>query len=293
MKQHTFLLCASSALCILNAGSASALSVDVSNDGAALAGSILGAGITLSNVSYTGAESSSGFFTGGLNSGIGIESGILLTTGDASLAASSNIAPDTGADNGLAGDSDLNSIISPQDTFDATILEFDFNSTGGDLFFNYVFASEEYNEFVGSVFNDVFGFFVDGVNIALVPGTSSPVSVNTVNNGSLTSGDGGSPVLATNPEFFNDNSAGLFDLEYDGFTTVFTASVLGLSEGDHTIKLAIADNSDGILDSAVFIQANSFSDTPTPTIPVPPAVWLFGSGLIGLLTFSRRKAAYK
>lgn len=76
------------------------------------------------------------------------------------------------------------------------MLEFDFTTTGGNLFFSFVFASEEYNEYVNSSFNDVFGFFVNGVNIALVPGTSTPVAINSVNCGY----SGGGALPGTNPE---------------------------------------------------------------------------------------------
>ncbi len=269
--------------------SASALVVNTTSDGGVLTSNILGNGITSSNINYTGNLVSAAEFTDGLASGIGIQSGIMLTTGDANIAVGPNNQGGAGVNNSLAGDSDLNSIITPQDTFDATVLEFDFVSDGGDLFFNYVFASEEYNEFVGSAFNDVFGFFVDGVNIAFVPGTTTPVSVNTVNNGFDGSAIGGPVVPATNPEFYNDNESGVYDLQYDGFTDVFTASVLGLSAGTHRIKLAIADNSDGILDSAVFIQANSFSDEPVATVPLPASIWLLGSGILGLVGVARRK----
>src|SRR5690606_24494876 len=124
---------------------------------------------------------------------------------------------------------------------------FDFETTTGDLFFSYVFASEEYNEYVNTSVNDVFAFFVDGVNIALIPGTSTPVSINTVNCGFST--DGALPGL--NPsncdQFVNNdlqNGGPFFNIEYDGFTKVLVASALGLSAGTHHIKLAIADADD-------------------------------------------------
>lgn len=170
-------------------------------------------------------------------------------------------------------------------------LEFDFASAGGDVFFNYVFASEEYNEFTNSQFNDVFGFFLDGSNITLIPGTGTPVAINNVN--------GGNPfgVGATNPGLFNNNDlqdgGPFFDIEYDGFTDVFTAQALGLTPGTHHIKLAIADTSDFVLDSAVFIQASSFSDAPTETrtdpIPEPSTYMLMGMGLLGMLGWKRRQ----
>lgn len=260
--------------------SASAISVSPSGDAGALTGTILGPGITLVGApTYTGAASASGTFTGGLASGIGIDSGIILTTGDASLAEGPNSADDTGVNNFLAGSSDLDPLAS-FDTFDASILEFEFTTAGGDLFFNYVFASEEYNEFSNTAFNDVFAFFLDGANIALVPGTTDPVAIDTVNGGNPLGTD------AKNPALFNNNDledgGPFFDIEYDGFTDVFTAMALGLSPGTHTISLQIADSSDEILDSAVFIQAGSFSDIPSDPLPdaspwIPAAMALLGA----------------
>lgn len=274
------------------AGAASAISVTASDGtGTDLAGTLLGSGVTITpgTVTYQGPGSASGSFTGGIGSGIGIEEGIILTTGTATDAVGPNVLDDTTTINGSGGNALLDGLIGGT-VEDATVLEFDFTTDTGDLFFNFVFASEEYNEFVNTTFNDVFGFFVDGVNIALIPGTSDPVSINNVNGGNPIGTD------ASNPHLFNNNDLDdggpFFDIEYDGFTDVFTASATGLGAGAHTMTIAIADVGDSILDSAVFIQAGTFSSTPTPTDPVPePAtVTLLGLGLAGLVAKSRRKA---
>ncbi|NWF61631.1 MAG: PEP-CTERM sorting domain-containing protein [Fischerella sp.] len=249
---------------------AHAINITTTGNGNDLVNSILGSGITVSNVTYNGYPTASGLFTDGLSSGIGIDKGIILTTGNANLAVGPNNQDGATGSNSFPGDADLNSLIPGFNTYDAAVLEFDFESTTGDLFFNYVFASEEYNEYANSSFNDVFGFFLDGVNIALIPGTTTPVSINNVN--------GGNPLGTNpkNPQYYinNDLSDGgpFFNIQYDGFTKVFTAQVKGLSAGKHNIKLAIADAGDSILDSAVFIQAGTFSSEPPKDVPEPASL---------------------
>ncbi|NEP80331.1 MAG: DUF4573 domain-containing protein [Okeania sp. SIO3B3] len=239
---------------------AQAISITPTNNGNDLVNEILGSGITIApdSIKYTGTAGASGIFTNGFSSGIGIDSGIILTTGTATDAEGPNNSHEQSTNNELPGDSDLDKLIPGYTTEDATILEFDFESEGGDLFFNYVFASEEYVEWTNKNYNDVFGFFLNGENIALIPGTSTPVAINTVN--------GGRPlgIKASNPEFFNNNDLNeggpFFNIEYDGFTNLFTAQALGLSPETHRIRLAIADAGDAVYDSAVFIQAKTFSD---------------------------------
>ncbi|MCC5611262.1 choice-of-anchor L domain-containing protein, partial [Nostoc sp. CHAB 5834] len=125
-------------------------------------------------------------------------------------------------------------------------------------------------------YNDVFGFFVDGKNIALLPVTGTPVSISNVN--------GGDPLgtNAQNPVFYNNNDLSdggpFFNIQYDGFTNVFTAQAKGLAAGRHKIKLAIADAGDSRYDSAVFIQAGTFSST-RKSVPEPASI-------LSLLAFS-------
>jgi hypothetical protein len=273
---------------------AQALTINTTDDPNALVNQIVGGGITFSNATYNGAPLASGIFTNGLSSGIGIGNGIIMTSGDANLAVGPNNAGGAGRNNGFPGDADLNSLI-PGSTFDASVLEFDFISDTGDVFFNYVFASEEYPEFVNSTFNDVFAFFLNGENIALIPGTNTPVSINNVN--------GGNPIgtNATNPQFFIDNSTDAFNIEYDGFTTIFTAQATGLVPGStNTIKLAIADVADASLDSAVFIQGGTFSAalppvlSPVASVPEPTTILgLLAFGAFGAATGLKRKQQYK
>jgi len=270
---------------------AQAISITPTSNGNDLVNEILGSGITIipGSINYTGAAAASGIFTDGLSSGIGIDQGIILTTGTAKDAEGPNVSNDISTENNLPGDSDLDGLITESGTSDATILEFDFETEGGNLFFNYVFASEEYIEWTNTAYNDVFGFFLNGENIALIPGTTTPVSINKVNGGKPLGTD------ASNSQFFNNNDlkygGPFFDIEYDGFTNVFTAQALELEAGSHTIKLAIADTDDQTRDSAVFIQAQSFSDVKTPygeteDVPEPPSEETPESDASGILSES-------
>ena len=144
------------------------MAVTPTNNGTTLVNTLVGSGITIvpGSTSYIGATTQAGTFSGGTSAGIGIESGIILTTGSATRAPGPNqidsvgITTGTGSDPNLAGN-------------DRNVLQFSFTSAGGNLFFNYVFASEEYNEYTNSSFNDAFASYLDGVNIALIPGTST------------------------------------------------------------------------------------------------------------------------
>ena len=217
-----------------------------------LVNSLLGVGITASNVSFTGANVAGGSFGNGLGDGLGIDSGVILSTGNIAGAIGPNNSGSTSTNNGTLGDPALTTIVS-NTTNDAAILQFDFIPTAPVLRFKYVFASEEYQEFVGQAFNDVFAFFLNGTNIALIPGTSTPVSINNVNQN-----------INTN-RYVNNSSPNppnpLFGTQFDGFTTVLEARA-GVNPGViNTIRLAIADTQDSIFDSAVFIQAGSFNST--------------------------------
>ncbi|MBI3873406.1 MAG: choice-of-anchor L domain-containing protein [candidate division Zixibacteria bacterium] len=210
--------------------------------------------ISISNVHYSGTGTALGTFSGG--SGIiGFENGIILSTGAIASVIGPNVDSNTTTRYGGAGDDDLDALIQGSSTLDAAVLEFDFECANiRTIAFEYVFASEEYNEYVNDKYNDVFGFFVNGANIALLPDGITPVSINTVN--------GGNPfgTNAHNANFYRNNDC--FDggctinTEMDGLTLVLTASA-PVRPGLNHIKLAIADVADDQWDSDVFIRARS------------------------------------
>lgn len=210
------------------------------------------------------------FSQGNVGAGLGIDSGIVLSTGIATDSIGSYDLNDSGTDLNGAGSSKISAMVNNPATGDAATIKFSFTSSTDSLYFlNYVFASQEYPEFVRSPFNDGFGYFVDGVNIAKVPGTNLNVSVNTINNGNNDSG-----VLARNPQYYIPNRNNNRTLQFGGLTVPLSASANGLGSGVHTLEIVIADVNDGNLDSAVFLSANSLSSSPiygsvTQTVPEP------------------------
>ena len=244
---------------------------------------MLNTGLVVTNVTFNGqalptgvSANMIGYFTG-VGTNLNLLSGVLINTGNINDAPGPNNSGSDGVDVGRVGDPDLDMLASlmnmPITTYDAAVLEFDFETVTDGISFRYVFASEEYNEFVCSGFNDVFGFFVSGPgvsgpfsngakNIALIPGTSSYVGINSVNNGTIgTAGfvDGcggpGDPGL-THTAYYVDNEAlGGQSIQYDGFTTVLTAEETLIPCTVYHMKIAIADAGDGIYDSGVFLEA--------------------------------------
>ncbi|MGB1248651.1 MAG: choice-of-anchor L domain-containing protein, partial [Chitinophagales bacterium] len=246
---------------------------------------LAGAGVTILNPSTTGSPVSSAIFTSAPTS-LGIESGVVLTSGAVEAQAfnpgiAGNINESPGFMNNLPGDGDLNSISAVLgetfSTLDASVLEFDIVVEGDSLIFDYVFGSEEYpdgfSNFVCSQFGDVFGFFITGPNpaggtynnrnIALVPNSNTPITINTINNG-ISGGGNANTCILTNMAYFNGQVPGM---TYNGFTQVFQAFAATIPCETYHIKLAIADgdgnSGDNTLDSGVFLREGSFSSVGT------------------------------
>ncbi|MEM9051224.1 MAG: choice-of-anchor L domain-containing protein [Bacteroidota bacterium] len=253
---------------------------------------LLGDGVELLDVTFNGqsADLSNiqiGTFTNGLPA-IGISDGIILSTGDATIANGPNELPTAFSsldENELTEDADLSVLMGQSiELNDAAVLEFDFVASGDTLKFSYVFASEEYNEHTCSPYNDAFGFFISGpgidgngtftnnaINVATIPGSDVPVAINSVNKGEAGIFGSNSICNATdinwqaNSQYFvnNESNIDLNTTEFDGFTRVFHVEVPVICGETYKIKMAIADAVDGKNDSAVFIKSKSFSsETP-------------------------------
>ncbi len=240
----------------------------------------LGNGVTLLNTQYSGFESSVGIFDNA-ESSIGIEKGIVLTTGHArnvnQLNSETQLNGNTS--NNSIVDEDLNALAGVN-VLDIAKFEIEFIPSSDLLSFRYVFASEEYPKFVCLGSNDVFGFFITGPkpgggfynneNIARVPDPNRPgefldlpVTVNSVNNGmpgvradgGLCDGTNESLAFA---QYYNENP---LDSEpaFNGFLDIFIAQAAVIPCETYTIEIAIGDGGDRIIDSAVFLEGRSFS----------------------------------
>ena len=239
---------------------------------------LVGEGVVITNITFSGVLDQIGTFDAA-NSNILVPDGMIMATGTATLAVGPNNSGSLTLGGGSfgVGDPDLQAI-STFTVNDAAILEFDFVPNGDSISFNYSFGSEEYNEYVCGTVNDAFGFFLSGpgisgpftngaINLALVPGTTIPVTINTVNNG--TAGSNGtvsncnqvSPQWNQNTEFYvdNANNATPTATQLDGFTVVLEAAAQVQCGLTYHLKIAIADGGDTAFDSAVFIESGSFS----------------------------------
>ncbi|WP_394697838.1 choice-of-anchor L domain-containing protein [uncultured Methanomethylovorans sp.] len=235
---------------ILFAGIGSAATISVENvsdsvTAADLVNILLGENstVTVSNISITGSNAAIGHFTNG--GSLGFDTGVVMSTG-----LISNISNDmsnfANTNNSQPGDSDLSTLVNDT-TFDAIILEFDFVPEKSGINFNYRFSSEE--SFT-DVYDDAFGLFVNGANIALLP-NGNPVSVINIGNGTY-------------------YEPGPLNNCFNGSSIILTAAVEVVPGTLNHMKFAIADARDGVYDSGVFIEGGSFVSNTIPNAPVSP-----------------------
>jgi GEVED domain len=247
----------------------------------------IGSALTGSNVSVSNLVTSQGIannsiatFTGGLTGGapnIGIDNGVALVTGDAatSIGPNNNGGLTSGV-NAVTSDPQI-ATLTASSAYDTTSITFDVIPYGNFLSVRFVFASEEYNEYVCSQYNDAMGIFVKTgagayQNIAKVG--SSNMTINQVNIGTTgTNGDVGGCNLA-NAAFFTNNPPNSPNLQYDGFTTPIESQIPVTPNTTYTIKIVVADIGDSAYDSAVFLDRISsfnldFGDAPETYLTAP------------------------
>ncbi len=240
---------------------------------------LLGTGVTASNIVFTPAANSSlqlGFFNG-VNSNLGLDSGIVLSTGNvrdmspnSTVGGVGNFSPFTYPDL-LSVANLVPSLIGQSFTinnvYDVGVLEFDFIPSCDTIKFRFVFGSDEYQTWINSYYNDVFGFFISG------PGISGPYADSSINMATVPYSNPPCPITVSSiqpslhGQYYIDNP-GNTTVGLNGFTTVLTAKVPVIFGQTYHIRIAMADGSDSSLDSGVFIEAGSFGEPETETTSI-------------------------
>jgi outer membrane protein OmpA-like peptidoglycan-associated protein len=247
---------------------------------------LLGEGVAAGNIRYTGAKHAIAAFTDSSRI-LSINDGILLTSGSAVVSKGPNKFTDMQFVNKTPGYVKLEGIANGR-THDAAILAFDFITSAENLSFDFIFASEEYTEYVGSKFNDVFAFFINGpghtdVNLAVLPKTQVPVTINSINyrrnkkyyvdNPTETYHeaivyDVRKKATVKNKNYGKTKALPQYNIQYDGFTTLLQAACKVVPGEIYHIEIAIADVSDYSLDSGVYLAGHSFKSTGDEIIPL-------------------------
>ena len=239
-----------------------AFSVGATNNTETLKNQLLGtqtAGLSNFSVSVTGNSAAFGTFT---NDPFGLQSGVVLSTGRVADIPGRNIK-----DNLMINGTDLNTDFGPKgEAGDLTQLDLSFfvDYTAEKLFFEYVFASEEFPEFGGSEFNDSFELLLNGNNLAKLSDGKAVTINNLVPNADNRSTD--------HSDYINNPAVtGLAAniIKLDGFTKVLGFEGLLKQNQTNVLSIRIKDVGDGNLDSAVFIKSGSVSTQKAEAVPEP------------------------
>lgn len=260
---------------------------------AVVAEELAGTGITVLNAGFQYLPYAIGTFSDSLGS-IGMNDGLVLATGLAHVIEAPNLSQGTtmaGQVSGMADPDLLQLLYPPAPQWDAAILTIELIPAGDTLRLRYVFGSEEYDEYVCSVKNDIVGFFLSGpgiagphsngaINMATLPATGLPVCVNTVNIG--VPGSNGEGLCWAYPNWqqdtvhYVDNFFGP-DCGLDGYTEVLDAKAAVLPGAVYQLRISIADVHDGLYDSAVFLEQGSLSSDLSTGMADPevsaPVLW--------------------
>lgn len=217
--------------------------------------------VSVSGGNFASGEKSFGYFDG-TGTTFPFQNGIIISTGKINNAPGPNsYLSDDGGNMGWNGDPDLNQALGLSNTYNATILEFDFIPLGNRISFDYIFSSEQYlsNPMSNQCnYTDGFAFLLkrngdsDYQNLAVVPGTNTPVKVNTVRGS-------GTICPPANEAYFDAFNGTDHPTNYNGQTKILTAESTVIPGETYHIKLVIADEGNYRFDSAIFLGGGSFN----------------------------------
>ncbi|WP_395046904.1 choice-of-anchor L domain-containing protein [Flavobacterium sp.] len=218
--------------------------------------------ISVSGGNFGTSEQSFGYFDNG-TSGFPFANGIVLSTGKATSAIGPNSSILSDGSTSWTGDSDLQNALGVSNTINATVLEFDFTPITNKISFDYIFSSEQYlsNPSASQCgYTDGFAFLLKPLgsstyeNLAIVPGTSIPVTVNNVRGP-------GTVCTPANAAYFDAFNGTNHPTNFNGQTVIMKADANVISGTTYHIKLVIADQGNNLYDSAIFLGGGSFEST--------------------------------
>lgn len=229
---------------------ASELPINTNASALQMANTIFGEGVSVQGASYTGDNRSSGTYSNGDSVSPGVtpaDEGVMLSTGwlrdftngrgdpnrSGSTTTNTYGEDNNAAFNALAG----------TNTYDASYLDVDIIPDGDTISLQFVFSSEEYPEYVGSIYNDMVGIWVNGSPAQLTVGDGT-TSVGNLNNGD-------------NQNLYVDNTGDDYNTEMDGFTVTMSVKLAVTADEVNSIRIGIADVGDTSYDSTLLIAAES------------------------------------
>lgn len=226
----------------------SELGYDTNASAMQMANTIMGDGVTVVGASYSGDPRSSGTYTQGdarSPEATPADTGVILSTGYVTDFTQSRGSPNrsdyTSTDTrGIDNDHAFNALAGTN-TYDAALLDVDFIPAGDTMSMTFTFASEEYPEYINSIYNDMVGVWVNGVPVQAAFGNGD-ISVTNING-------------ETAPNLYLDNANGTYNTEMDGFTVTMTLTFPVIPGEVNSIRIGIADVSDTQYDSSVLIAA--------------------------------------
>lgn len=249
------------------------LEIDAEASPDEIIGSVISGQTLISVVDVDCANGQVGTFAITDDTDLGMDKGLVLSSGSVQNIANPAIVQSNGQYGGLQQtDADLeylSNLFNGSETQDACIVTLDVLAASEELTFEYVFGSEEYPVFINGAYNDIFALLVSGPGITGDPNISNQENVSTLPDGTFIQIN--SVNHNNNWQYYRDNSLSQ-NIVYNGLTSdtlgvkkSLTAIVPTQACETYKLKFAIADREDNIFDSGVFI---SKINTGTPELSV-------------------------